>query len=361
MAESTQRVPVPGHPGVYTKGSRYVVRYRHHGKLHSKSFRTLSEAKRFKGKVDSGDTQPASRETFRSYAKRWIDEYTGRTARGLSDNTRASYKDAIERVAIPFFGTVALDRIEAPLLRKYIHHLAKQGLAPNSVRRMYAPVRALLATAYDDGLLQTNPALGVRVIVKDTRERKPKWLTPTQTRTLLAEIPEKHRDLTMFLATTGSRINEALTAVWQDIGPDENGQIVWTIAESKTEAGLRVIPLSPNTARLLTARRSRTGYAGADDPIFPSVTGTNLDPRNWRRRVFNEARQRAGVPWATPHKLRHGLASLMAGEGYSASQIAVHLGHADGGVLAMKTYIHSDRLESAEFVDAHLGVQTPRS
>ena len=62
----------------------------------------------------------------------------------------------------------------------------------------------------------------------------------------------------------------------------------------------------------------------------------------------------AGVPHATPHKhpARHGIAHGVAG--YSATQIAAHLGHADGGVLALQTYIHPNRLESAEFVDTAL-------
>ena len=110
--------------------------------------------------------------------------YAGRTAKGLSDGTRASYRDAIERLAIPFFGTTRLEHIDPPLLRRYIEHLAKfppapggRGkrkrnrdghLAPDTVRRHYAPVRALLATAYEDGLIARNPAAGVRVIVKDS-------------------------------------------------------------------------------------------------------------------------------------------------------------------------------------------------
>ena len=45
----------------------------------------------------------------------------------------------------------------------------------------------------------------------------------------------------------------------------------------------------------------------------------------------------------------------MANQGYSAAKIAAHLGHADGGVLALRTYIHADRLDSADWVDEHLG------
>jgi integrase len=357
VSKPSTPVPVKGHPGVFKKGNRYQVRYRHNERQVAKSFRTLSEAARHKGKIDSGDTQPTSKEPFKSYALRWLDSYTGRTARGLSDSTRASYRDAIERLAVPFFKTVPLERIDPPLLRSFIAHLAKRGLAPASVRRMYAPVRALLGTAYDDGMLRTNPAAGVRVIVKDTRTRTPKWLSTDQTKTLLAEMPIEHSDLCFFLAATGVRISEALGARWGDIGPDQDKRIVLTIPKAKTDAGLRTIPLSPETVRRLTKSRSLSPYAGDSDPIFPSADGTAIDPCNYRREVFRPAAKRAGVPWCTPHKLRHGLASLMAHEGHSAAQIAAHLGHADGGVLAMRTYIHADMIDDPQFIDDAFGEQ----
>ena len=88
-------------------------------------FRTLTEAKRFKGRTDGGDTRTDPREPFSRYAKRWLDTYKGRTAKGLSDPTRASYRDAIERLAVPFFGTTRLEHIDPPTLRRYIDHLAK--------------------------------------------------------------------------------------------------------------------------------------------------------------------------------------------------------------------------------------------
>jgi len=360
MSETSRALAVPNHPGVFQKGNRYQVRYRHHGKQKARSFRTLSEADRFKGKIDSGDTQPTSRESFHAYALRWIDSYTGRTARGLSDSTRESYRDALNRHAIPFFGTCPLDRIDPPMLRKYIAKLAAspaprgQTLSAASVRRFYAPVRALLATAFEDGLLRVNPAAGVRVIVSDKRAKKPRWLTTDQTKDLLAQIPAKHADLAYFLAATGCRISEALRARWQDVAPDDRGRIMFSVTEAKTEAGIRTILLSPETARRLTLRRSQARYAAGSDPIFPTSTGSPIDPRNWRTQVFRPAANRADVPWATPHKLRHGLASLMANKGHSAAQIAAHLGHADGGVLALRTYIHSDQIDSADFIDSAL-------
>ena len=40
------------------------------------------------------------------------------------------------------------------------------------------------------------------------------------------------------------------------------------------------------------------------------------------------------------HSLRHSAASFLAAEGVPASDIAAQLGHADGGALALRVYVH---------------------
>lgn len=47
------------------------------------------------------------------------------------------------------------------------------------------------------------------------------------------------------------------------------------------------------------------------------------------------------------------MATLMASQGFSAPQIAAQLGHADGGVLAMRAYIHAE-MPDVGFIDAAL-------
>jgi integrase len=342
---------------VFARGPSYVVTWRDRGKLRSRAFRTLTEAKRFKAQADAGDTRPDSRTPFSTYAAQWTETHNGRSAKAITDATRDSYRDAITRLAVPFFGSTRMEHVDPPLVREYIAHLAAKGMAPDTVRRHYAPVRALLATAYDDGLLQRNPAAGVRVIVRDTRPAVPKRLTPEQTQALLAAMPAEHAELAYFLAATGVRISEALGARWADLGAAPSGQPVLRVARdtTKTDAGERTIPLTPETARLLTRRRSDATYAADGDPIFPTEIGTPMDDHNYRQRVFNPARKAAGLPWATPHKLRHGLASLMAERGYSPAQIAAQLGHADGGALALRVYVHPALHDAPDFVDGLLG------
>jgi integrase len=345
---ASQLVTKTKHPGIWQKGNSYQVRYRHHGKLTQRSFRTLTEAKRFKGKADAGEAQPTSRQPFKAYAEEWVDAYQGRTSKGVSQTTRDAYRDALKRFAIPFFGTRPLDEIGPKLVREYIAHLEGQGLTRNSVRKYLAPVKSLFATAAADELVTRNPALDIRVTTPDRRVRTPVWLTPAQTKTLLAEIPVEHADLVYLMASTGLRISEALNLRWQDLS---GGQL--TVTKSKTRAGERTIPVSPETIRRLTKRRTEADYNRDGDLVFPTRVGTEIDARNWRRRIFNKAAKAAGTPWATPHKLRHGMASLMAADGRGAPEIAAYLGHADGGVLALRTYIHAEP-STVDFIDGAL-------
>lgn len=358
---SQKRIPTDV-PGVFQRGARFEVRYRDGGRIRGRTFRTKTEARRFKGKVDSGQHRPGSREPFRDHARSWVKAYTGRTSRGVSDGTRGSYAESLERYAIPFFGATRLEDMSPPRVKAYAAHLAKQTvvrrgkrhkLTPSTVKRHFGVLRALLADAVSDGLLQTNPAREVRVIVPDARPAITRRLTPEQTRALLAEIPAEHADLVYLLASAGLRISEALSPAWQDLGRDEHGPTL-TIRRSKTRAGERTIALTPDAAQRLTRRRSVADDPSPAAPIFPTVTGTPIDPRNWRRRVFSPAAVRAGVPRATPHWLRHGVASLMAEHGYGPADIAQHLGHADGGALALRTYVHPTA-RRVDFLDSELG------
>jgi len=207
--------------------------------------------------------------------------------------TRESYRDAIERVIIPYFKrtapTLKLDDVAPTDLRQFIAELASQGLAPATVRRYFSPLRAMLATAYEDGLTSRNPAAGLRVIVQGERESKPKRMTPERTRALLAAMPAEHADMTYLMAATGLRIGETLALIWSDLDLDDDGRPVLTVRTSKTAAGERTIPLSPETVRRLTKRRSEAAHSADDAPMFASSVGTVIDAHNWRRSIFRPA------------------------------------------------------------------------
>jgi hypothetical protein len=49
------------HRGIYRRGGRYVVVWRHRGKQHKSFHRTLEEAREAKGLRDAGKRRPTSR------------------------------------------------------------------------------------------------------------------------------------------------------------------------------------------------------------------------------------------------------------------------------------------------------------
>ena len=74
-----------------------------------------------------------------------------------------------------------------------------------------------------------------------------------------------------------------------------------------------------------------TGRA-PDDLVFTSPDGHVLRNTNFRRRVFDPAARRAGVPGLTPHELRHTAASLAVAAGANIKAVQQMLGHASAAM-----------------------------
>jgi len=95
---------------------------------------------------------------------------------------------------------------------------------------------------------------------------------------------------------------------------------------TKTDAGWRVIGVPPSTVELLGRRLADPRLAGSE-VMFPSPLGRVRDTSKAAadiRRVVD----RAGFDWVSSHTLRKTVATRLDDAGFSARQIADHLGHA---------------------------------
>ena len=117
-----------------------------------------------------------------------------------------------------------LAEIEPRDVKAFAVGLADRGLAPNTVRLAVAPLRALLATAVEEGLIRHNPAIGLRLPTRradvDERgaaEEQVKALTEDELRALLAAVRDDWRPFVAFVAATGLRISEAIAVRWGDV------------------------------------------------------------------------------------------------------------------------------------------------
>lgn len=76
---------------------------------------------------------------------------------------RGEYRRDLQTHAVPFFNRIRLAEIEPQHIKRWLHSLADKGLAAGTIRNVFAPVRAMLADAAEDGLIRANPAAGMRV------------------------------------------------------------------------------------------------------------------------------------------------------------------------------------------------------
>lgn len=359
-ANASGRMIRTGTPGIYKKDNRYIVVFRDpQGRQRKRSARTLAEARTLKGTLTAdvrrNEYVEEIRVSFGDYAARWIATYEGRTARGIRAGTLRDYRRALGldddgnpngSGAVGYFGRMPLGAIRAQDVKGYAAQVAARGVARNTVRLAVAPVKALLATAHEEGLIRANPAAGLRLgrTVAASPVKTTHALTEEEVVRVLGEVPERYRLLVEFLAQTGLRISEALALTKTDIDFGARRVSVsrrlyeGVLDAPKSRHGVRQVPLSPGLAQRLW-----TLLATAEDGslVFATKTGQPLDRKNlyW---IVRAAGEQAGIEWAVGlHTFRHSCASIMFRRGVNKEAIRRLLGHHSWDFTA-GTYVHLD-------------------
>jgi integrase len=376
------------YPGVYKRGTKYIATYRDpHGRQRKESFRTLSEAKAAKdsrsSSIADGTFQANVRVTLHEYAGEWIGAYRGKGGRGFRENTRADYRVLLDHYALTYFTPrVKLTSLSPKVLADFVTWLgdadaqgraraareraareqarregkvmsskpvtAKQAqLSPATIARACVPLRSLLRTATQQGLLRSNPALGLELpglgaqpdaeYVEGSEHQEDedaKVFTRAQLRTVLAVIHPRHRLMFELMAGTGLRISEVIALEWRHLALDGSAPVVrvrraivrGTMGAPKTRHGKRDVALAHSLVLKLRAANSER-RAAPGDLVFPSERGTSLNPSNVRNRVLAPAVQEASAPWAAFHTFRHTFASMQVAQGCNIVQLSRALGH----------------------------------
>jgi integrase len=342
------------YPGIYRRGSRYVVVfYDPTGRQRKRSATTLAEARVLKASlaadVARGDYRDVSGVCFDDYAREWCRTYQGRTGRGIRETTVEEYRRDLELDVIPFFGRTRLAEIQPRHIKSLAQKIADRGVAPATVRTVMAPVRALFATAAEEGLIRSNPCAGIRLAGRRPVGEEPvetrRALTEEELARVIAETPEEWRLFIRFLAQTGVRIGEGIALRWGDIDFGTRRVKVrrriykGQVDIPKSRYGVRDIPISTTLAQELWRWRAASANPADEAPLFPSRTGTHLNGENLLGRFLKPAVIRAGVPWAGFHTLRHTCASMLFRAGWNAKQVQIVLGH-HSPAFTLATYVH---------------------
>lgn len=390
MSDHRKRVPT-SYPGIFKRGGSYVATwYDAGGKLRSRTARTLAEARATKRQReadrDRGELFDASQEPFGPFLVSWLPTFRGKRG-SLKESTRADYKLVIDRYARPYFGNRKLGELTTRDLSDFVTWLMdertqgqharklrlqaereaakREGRAPKEVapakprrlsdqtiRNVFYPLRACLAEAARQGLIRTNPAVGVvlpsrQQVVEE--EDEVQALTTSEVKALLRVVDPKHRLMIEFDLATGLRRGELLALRWSDLTLDGHPSVRvrrqfsrGKIEPPKTKHALRTIPLSLGMADKLVAWRRESKWNADDDLVFPNYQGTFINPDNFQRRVMRPALAEAlarPIKGMGLHLCRHSAATLLAARGTSIVAISRWLGHGSTDIT-LRVYCH---------------------
>jgi len=247
-----------------------------------------------------------------------------------------------------------LSDLDEQRLRGFVDWLCRQHgpgghrLCDRSVHNAVLPLRVCLRHAAGAGLVVGD--VGANLVLPRRRRGRAyeyderRFLSRGQLARLLAEIPVQWRTLFELLASTGLRISEAIGLRVMDAQLDTDPPCVHVrraivdgqLTAPKSRHGRRTIPISREMAE-----RLRELAAGRDETelLFRGAHGAALRPGNLRYRVLIPAAQRADVPWARSHTLRHTCAALLIDAGASPLRQQRWMGH-HSAAFTLDTYGH---------------------
>jgi integrase len=372
------------------------------GKQRWESCRTLEEARRAKSArstdIARGEFEERSRVTLRAYAEDWIERYLGRRKGGFRDATRDEYRRQLQQYVYPFFGDkITLREIRPKRVSQFVAWLMdekKQGerdaeerhrraldrrqakadakgvdadtlplpvkpenptlrLSDETIKKIMAPLKACLATARKEGEVSSNAASETDLPDRETdeeleeeQEEQVKAMSTNELATVLELIPESHKVFFEVLAATGLRISEARALQWRHMhldGSEPHVKVRRALVKShmgkpKSKYGKREIPLHHDMVLALRRHHKDSEWPGQKDIVFPSLTGTPIDPNNIYKRVLKPVAEEAGVAWIGFHTFRHTCATRLFAAGRNVKQVQHWLGHYSA-TFTLETYI----------------------
>ena len=310
-----------------------------YGKDYEETERLLNQALADR---DKGLVFDAGAMTVAEYMNRWlVDCAKGRVAHRTYDGYEQRLKDHIN----PGLGRVKLAKLSPANVQAFYNAKLTSGLAPGTVRAIYAVLHGALDQAVKWNLIPRNPAASVDP--PKLRQEEMTVLDADQARRFLNAAKGDRWECQYVLALScGIRRGELMGLKWSDIDLDartlrinrqlqrmrDGGGLYFTQPKN---ASRRTINLPETAINALGSHRMRQLeeqlWAGPNwqenELVFSTIKGTPVDAQNVTARSYKNILKKAGVPHMPFHSLRHSCATLLLAKGVHPTYVQKLLGH----------------------------------
>lgn len=219
------------------------------------------------------------------------------------------------------FGHLRPDQVDRPICRAYAAKRRREQAQDGTIIKELSSLRAALH--WQD----KNTSAVIELPPSPPPKSRP--LTREEYRTFRdasRKVPHLWGFVVLAYSTAG-RASAILELTWDRVD-FERGVIRLGLGEKRAK-GRATVPMTESArAALVELRR-----AAVTDYVI-EYAGNRVGSV---KRAFAAAAERAGVPWCTPHVLRHTAAVHMAESGVSMAEIAQYLGHSSESVT-FRTY-----------------------
>lgn len=239
--------------------------------------------------------------------------------------------DIVKYVRDVQIGKTAVASKPSGKLRGRIRVTGGSGTATRSA----ATLGAMLSYAVTEGIIEANPAFGVKKPAIQKRDRR---LTANEYKRIGDALRDFSNDETKswqgisimwLLALTGCRSGEIQRLQWSEI--DLDAQVI-RLNDSKTGKSLR--PLGQPAKDIITKLPDKQNGTY----LFPAARLKKL-PYAGFTRFYRGLFECTGMGDVTPHVLRHSFASVGADLGFTDSTIGACLGHGGNSITSRYTHI----------------------
>jgi integrase len=229
--------------------------------------------------------------------------------------------------------SLKLNEIGPELVAEYASERQSDGLQISSVNSCLRALRRVLRLAVEWGVLEASP----KIKFLSGEHRRERVITSKEEALYLsAALPLVH-DVSVVLFDTGMRPEECHRLRWENINWSNGRNGVLLIAEGKTKAARRVLPLSPRVRTLLEERWIVTGKP-SEGWVWPAETKDGHINHDSLKLQHKKALKLAQVRPFEVYSIRHTFLTRLGESGCDAWTLARIAGHSNIGIS--QRYVH---------------------
>jgi integrase len=178
----------------------------------------------------------------------------------------------------------------------------------------------------------------VKIALAQGENRRDRVLTEKEEEAYLKACPQPWKDCATIILDEGFRPGEVFVLRWSHVFFNEDGTGLVQIAEGKSKAARRMLPMTPRVYDLLRNRHASAG-SPADGWIFPSGGQYGHFDGNVSKDQHRKALDNSAVKAFEPYILRHtALTRLGEKAGGNVFALASIAGHSS--ISVTQRYIH---------------------